>query len=127
MMSADLSETTEYVSAAELAKQHQVSNSTIRRRIAEGRLFPGAKLVDTKLGKRWLIPRAEIESKSLEDVSQKRYLDGRSNQVDGPRSSWRQDLRRAKAARSLEDRVAILERLLLECLDRLDPKDNSGT
>lgn len=64
--------------------------STVRRRITEGKLFPGAKKVELGYGERWLIPLAEAEAVSLADLSPK--LDYSRNEHSSGRSNGHSDV-----------------------------------
>jgi hypothetical protein len=109
-------EDNQYVALSEIARRYHVSMSTMRRRIAEGKLFPGAKKVPAYIGdgEQWVIPRAEAEVLSLEELSPKVYRSRRVQSVVSEHASPQSD---PEHLRSLEARVARLERLLLKCLD----------
>ncbi|WP_189148182.1 helix-turn-helix domain-containing protein [Streptomyces lacrimifluminis] len=93
--------TEDYVSIASVAKKYGVSKSTVRRRVKEGKLFPGAKRVEYDHGQAWLIPQREAESVSLENLSPR------------PRPR-KQNI--SSTLESLDERIAVLERLLPKIL-----------
>jgi hypothetical protein len=63
----------DYIAAAEAARVHNVSIHTILRRIREGDIFKGAKKKASSVsrGEIWVIPRSEVESVSLIEISPK--------------------------------------------------------
>jgi hypothetical protein len=65
----------DYIAAAEVARAHNVSIHTIRRRIREGDIFKGAKKAPSVGGdgEIWIIPRSEVKSVSLREISPKLY------------------------------------------------------
>jgi hypothetical protein len=67
----------DYMWAATVARMYGVSVSTVRRRILEGVVFPGAKKMSMPhygAGEVWMIPRSEVESVSLKDLSPRAAL-----------------------------------------------------
>jgi hypothetical protein len=106
-----------YIIAAHLAKKHQVSLSTVRRRIREGKLFPGARKADLVYGDRWLIPLAEADAVSLADLSPKvnHFRNEHASRDGDSHGHPDQDLNLAYLE-SLELRIARLERLLVKYL-----------
>ncbi len=103
-----------YVDAASLADKHRVSMSTIRRRIVEGKLFPGARKKDAGLGKIWQIPHHEAEAVSLKDISPKIYQKRYKIHIDTNTDD--EDFADKSIIKSLEDRVTTLEQLLMKYL-----------
>jgi len=59
----------DYISAASLARQYGISMSTMRRRIKEGVLFPGARKFATPAGELWFISKMEAQSVKFEQIS----------------------------------------------------------
>lgn len=106
-----------YISAAEIAKRYGVSITTVRRRIAEGRIFPGAVKEKAALGEMWYIPRAEAERATLKDISPKVFQEKNKESFE-PSTREEENRRSSEAAPEiLEDRVARLERLFIKYLD----------
>ncbi|MFG2377600.1 hypothetical protein ACGFY9_39845 [Streptomyces sp. NPDC048504] len=103
--------TEDLVSIASLAKKHGVSKSTVRRRVKEGKLFPGAKRVEYDHGQAWLIPQREAESVSLEDLSPRPR-----HQKQGTSYALERTQNISSTLESLDERIAVLERLLPKIL-----------
>ncbi|XVS66016.1 hypothetical protein ACQPYE_08170 [Actinosynnema sp. CA-299493] len=101
--------TTGYIEASSLAKKHNISISTIRRRVFEGKLFPGAKKRQVGLKEIWIIPRSEAEAASLKDISPKLHHKRRHSATD-----LTTEQANPLAVKSLEDRIARLERLYVK-------------
>jgi hypothetical protein len=108
----------EYISASEVATQYGVSLSTVRRRISEGKIFKGAKKRKMDVGERWFIPRSEVDNLSLEEISPKLFQEKRKSSVHP--INYNNSSSSELTIRSLEERVARLERLLIKVLDKLD-------
>jgi hypothetical protein len=106
----------DYFEATEVARKFGVSIHTIRRRIQEKEIFKGAVKVKLGGGERWLIPRSALGSLTMEQISPKLYQERYKNKIkptynpEVPRSSL-------PSVKSLEQRVAVLERHLLKILD----------
>lgn len=109
----------DYVTLSEVARMHGLSVATIRRRILEGDTFPGAKKVPAPslgAGEIWLVPRSEVESVSLEQVSPRTYY-GRPINKHEP---YGEDVSvSSTSVRALEARVSALEQHMLRLLDRI--------
>jgi hypothetical protein len=108
----------DYIWAATVARMYGVSASTVRRRILEGAIFPGAKKMPMPFsgaGEVWMIPRSEVVSLSLEDLSPRAHY----RRAKATREAHDQ----ATRGRSLEERVGVLETLMVKVLDRLPDQD----
>lgn len=74
----------DYIAAAEVARAHNVSIHTIRRRILEGDIFKGAKKEEApgvSGSEIWVIPRAEVEAVSLREISPRLYQRRNANKL----------------------------------------------
>jgi hypothetical protein len=104
-----------YVQASEVAKKFDISSHTIRRRILEGKIFPGAKKVQMGFGEIWLIPKAIAESVSLKDISPKIYQDRYENKMtSSDKGSVDISSPQSVKIKELEERIGVLERLVLK-------------
>lgn len=108
----------DYVLPVELAKKHGISTLTVLRRVKEGNVFPGAKKVQLSFGERWLIPRAEAESVSLQELSPRKHST-RRRETSEPSASTA--FSGPSTIDELEQRVSVLEKLLLDESSFLDP------
>ena len=104
----------DYIVATEVAKKFGVSIHTIRRRMQEGKLFKGAIKVKLSSGERWLIPRSEISHLSMEQVSPRLFQERYKNRFEELHTKAEEQLSPKSNQRSLEERVSVLERLLLK-------------
>jgi hypothetical protein len=75
----------DYIAAGAVARMHGVSMQLIRQRIKEGDIFPGAKkqpAPGTGPGEMWVIPRSEVESVSLKEISPRTYYMRSANKLE---------------------------------------------
>jgi hypothetical protein len=108
----------DYIAAAEVARVHNVSIHTIRRRIRGGGIFKGAKKVpNVSDGEIWVIPRSEVESVSLKEISPKLYQKRYANKLQ-PYGKDRHNTVPTSSLGELEDRVSVLERRMVRLLGR---------
>jgi hypothetical protein len=114
----------DYIAAAEVARLYGVSVHTIRRRIVEGTIFPGAKkepAPGTGAGEMWVIPRSEVGSTSLREISPRTYYKGltqlepSAKDEHGSLSSIAVSELYARAS-ILENRVSVLEQQVVKLL-----------
>ncbi len=105
----------EYITASALAKKHNVTMSTVRRRIQEGKLFTGAKKDKLSFGEVWKIPRAEAEAVTLKELSPKLFQARNKDKIELNDERQVQDMVQSPPE-SLEKRVAALERVLIQHL-----------
>jgi|GEM_PF-3012648 len=105
----------DYIEATEVARKFGVSIHTIRRRIREKKIFKGAIKLKLPAGERWLIPRSEVGQISMREISPKLYQERYKNKIESaPSNEEPQPL--SPSIKSLEERLAIVERHLLKML-----------
>ncbi len=107
-----------YVSAASVAKKFDISMSTMRRRIMQGRI-PEARKMKSTSGEIWQIPRTLANKLTLKDLSPKRYQEqqGDIREELQPQATA---LKTEIVVENLEKRVAILEQLALKIAVKLE-------
>jgi hypothetical protein len=114
----------DYMWAATVARMYGVSVSTVRRRILEGVVFPGAKKMPMPLygaGEVWMIPRSEVASVSLKDLSLRaHYRHAKSTGEDHGHDQ-------TTSLSALEKRLSTLEALMVKVLARLPDQDEFGS
>ncbi len=106
----------EYVQVSELAKKFDISSHTIRRKIQDGKIFPGAKKESKSFGEMWMIPKEVAESVSLKEISPKVYQERHKNRMlslssEVHTTEVRRDTNKIK---ELEERINLLERAVLK-------------
>ncbi|NKE55353.1 hypothetical protein FXN61_00330 [Lentzea sp. PSKA42] len=96
-----------YVYAVSLARRHGVSMSTVRRRIKEGVLFPGARKLATAAGEQWMIPQAEAWNVKIDRISPRAH----HRRLSAKELNAGEIAEKGNASADLESRIIELERL----------------
>jgi|ERR1700733_1407190 len=109
----------DYIAAAEVARLYGVSVHTIRRRIVEGTIFPGAKkepAPSTGAGEMWVIPRSEVGSISLREISPRTYYKELTRLEPSAKDEHGSVGELYARASILENRVSVLEQQVVKLL-----------
>jgi hypothetical protein len=110
----------DYIAATEIARAYNVSIHTIRRRIREGDIFKGAKKKQdpgVDRSELWIIPRSEVESVSLREISPQLYQRRHANKFT-PSAEDKHNVVPVSSLAELENRVSALEQHMMRLLSR---------
>jgi hypothetical protein len=113
----------DYLAVVDVAKMFGVSVATIRRRIQEGDLFPGATkrpAPGIPVEERWVIPRSEVELVSLREISPRTYYRRSENKLESSDKDEHGSVSSPSPSEliALEARVSAIEQHLLKFLVR---------